>query len=192
MDMKSFNGDCFLREEFRHLIQKYDVHTVIETGTYYGETTADLATMVDNVITIESSDTYFSLASARLAHLKNVTCYFGSSPDVIRDEWINIQKLNKPNYMFFLDAHWTPPTPTPNELKMIHSHGLKPVIIIHDFKNPNHPEYGWDYYKDFEYTYAAIATLLDNIYGKDGYEYYFNDLAAGAKRGVIFIAPKGK
>lgn len=93
--------------------------------------------------------------------------------------------------LIFLDAHWYK-NPLLSELHAIATHGIKPVIAIHDFKVPDHPELGYDVYakQNITYDFAYIKESIENIYGKDGYEYHYNSEATGDKRGCIFIYPK--
>jgi hypothetical protein len=66
------------------------------------------------------------------------------------------------------------------------------VILIHDFRNPNNPELGYDQYGDIIYEWSWIKESIEKIYGVDGYDFWYNQEAVGAKRGVIVLKPKYK
>src|SRR5690606_34701363 len=90
--------------------------------------------------------------------------------------------------LFFLDAHWQQYNPLLDELKVIAEAGLKPVIVIHDFKVPFRDDLGYDSYNGQDYDYTWIQDSLHAIYGSN-FTTRYNDQATGAKRGVIIIEP---
>ncbi len=191
---EAFNGDKFLEKEFRHLIKKFDIKTIIECGTYLGQTTEKLSELVPFVETIEVREDFYLQAESRLCTLPNVTMHLGDSPKVL-DNRLSTVKHKSPTYlrtpyMLFLDSHWSYPTPLKGEFEVIAKHGKPAVICIHDMQNPGDPTMGFDSYKDQEYTFEAIQPLIELVYGKDGYEYYFNKEAEGARRGALFICQK--
>jgi hypothetical protein len=90
--------------------------------------------------------------------------------------------------LFFLDAHG-PPIPLLGELEVIADNKIKPIITIHDFAVPN-KNFNNDGF-DFKY----IESSLIKIYGKDGFNYYYNQECnrQGNKPecvGIIYILPK--
>lgn len=183
---EAFNGDRFLEKEFRHLIEKFNIQTLIETGTFLGQTTEKLSELCKNVITIEVREDFYLQAKNKLCVLPNVTMHLGDAPIVLDAILPNVIKP----LMLFQDSHWSYPTPLKGEFEAIAKHCKPAVICIHDMKNPNDPTMGNDSYKDQEYTFEAIQPYIELVYGKDGYEYYFNKEAEGARRGALFITAK--
>lgn len=183
--MAGFNDDVALHDEFVKLIRNYGIKTVVETGTYEGETTIQLSKMVENVVTIEINPTYYRKCS-HLDEFKNINRIRGASEAVL-DEILPV--LKKP-ILFFLDAHWGV-NPLHGELDAIYKHKLNDsVIIIHDFLVPG-TDLGHDYVDkgnkqpiNLEY----VASHLHKIYGGN-FNYYYNDpiLATGSRRGAIFV-----
>ena len=185
---KGFEGDTHLHNKFRTICDKFKINHIIETGTYHGYTTRHLAKWVDRVDTIEVVKENFDTAKAHLSELKNVHQHLGSSEKIIGE----LLKIESGNLFCFLDAHWQHYNPLIDELKAIKESGRKPIIAIHDFKVPNHPEFGFDVYKQtgIVYEWDWIKESIEAIYGVDGYKVQYNDKSVGAKRGVIFIYPK--
>lgn len=182
----AFNRDNHLFDKFKQLITDNDIDTVIETGTYHGVSTNAFASMGVKVETIESQVNYFTLAQQSLIKLPNVMQHLGDSPKVLRSI---LPKFKDNKVLIFLDAHWNG-TPLIEELEEIAASGLKPIIAIHDFKVPN-KDFGFDSYNGQDYTWEWIEPHVRAIYGND-FTHYYNTVAAGARRGVIFIEPKTK
>ncbi|WP_424100578.1 hypothetical protein [Moorena producens] len=181
-NLTGFEGDLYIEEEIKKLVHKLEIKTIIETGTFLGGTTKKLAQIADKVYTIEIDTENIPEATEFLKDSTNVTVMEGSSPELLRD----LLKLDNGNVLFFLDAHSHIYTPLLDELKAIAETGIKPVIVIHDWKVPNRPDLGYDSYNGQDYTFEWIKPSIEAIYGND-YIYYYNDKAEGGKRGVIYI-----
>jgi len=185
-NLKGFEGDDYLASHISDIVQDYVIETIIETGTYLGGTTLRFADMVNEVITIEADRKNFLQAQKRLGGKWNVKQYYGKSEDVLPG--LLKGELIFSNILFFLDAHWGSHCPLKDELKAIANAGIKPVIVIHDFFNPDHPEFGYDTYNGQRLDLEYIEEDISRIY-LDGWEYEYNDVAEGAKRGVITFYP---
>lgn len=186
-EVDAFGKDKYLKMQFRNLMEKHDIDTVVETGTYKGQTTKALAYMVNMVHTIELNEAYYHEAFQELSDEHNVKMHLGSSPEIINSLHL---ELEQQNVLFFLDAHWYNYNPLLDELESIHDIGQRPVIVIHDFKVPAHPEFGFDTYNGQDYEWSWIKEHIDRIYGEGNYNYRYNTHAEGQMRGVIFIEPK--
>ena len=113
---------------------RYDV--VVETGTYFGVTTALLAEAYKRVYTVEIDKTLFDVNAERFKGAGNVTCLHGDSarllPKILAD-------LRTPA-VFWLDAHYTggitsksdKNTPVLDELACIFAHEVKTHLILID------------------------------------------------------------
>lgn len=190
INKQGFEGDTYLKDRVQKLINQYNIKTVMETGTFKGSTTIQFADMVNDVYTTEVNPEYYKEALAKFSANKkdNIHPNLGSSVEILPKLLTTISQPQM--LLFFLDAHWGPNNPLIEELKIIAEHRLKPVIVIHDFKVPGHPELGYDTYGGQDYEWSWIADSIDNIYGKDNYIVSYNSEAVGMKRGVIFITPK--
>lgn len=182
-----FSGDTYLAEIILELKSKFNLKTAIETGTYKGVTTLWLNQHFEDVHTSEVDATLYPYIRNEFANT-NIKLWTASS-ELALPEILNYIKDDKP--FVFLDAHWYK-NPLLPELKAIANKGIKPVIAIHDFKVPHNPELGYDVYpnQNIVYDFNYIKSSIENIYGSDGYEYFYNSKATGAKRGCIFIYPK--
>lgn len=187
---KGYEGDEFIGKEVAKLVEQFGVNQIIETGTFRGATTKRLAEFAP-VFTVEIDPQNYRFATQEFMNIKkhgnNITFANGNSVDYLK-KWL--PSFSDKSLLCFLDAHWNDYCPLKDELKVIAHNQLKPVIVIHDWKVPGRPDLGYDSYQGQDYTYEWIEPELIAIYGKDGYNYHFNEVAAGASRGVIYIYPK--
>ena len=184
-----FNGDSFICEQFLLLKERFNIDTVVETGTCYGSTTLWLSKHFDRVFTIENNMEYLSVAQKRLREegCTNVKTEFGDSGEVLYPVLMENKVMD--NTLIFLDAHWANHCPLKQELEAIHFAGIKPVIAIHDFKVPNEEGLGFDSYNLQDFDIDWIKEEIDLIYGVGEWTCYYNtfEFSEGAKRGIIYI-----
>lgn len=124
--------------------------TWIESGTFYGNTSAFLAGIGKIVYTIEPSEVMFNIGKKKLEKIKNVTQLFGTSEDILPQLCAEIQG----NICFWLDGHYSSgetykgqnETPILEEMRIIGMH-LKNYenicVFIDDVRcfNPEMKEY---------------------------------------------------
>ena len=178
-----FEGDTYIEAEVKRLAEKHKVTTIVETGTYQGNTTLKFAGIVKNVLTIESNPSYHAAVQPKIKG-NNVQSVLADSA-----AYLLSNKLEGVLF-FYLDAHWGKVCPLLGELQAIAKNGYKPVIAIHDWQVPN-KDFGFDKFPDGKpYTIDVIKPYLDAIYGLDGYTFHYNENAAGCYRGMIYIEPK--
>ena len=187
-DGKPFNEDGYICKEFLTLRKKYQIDSIIETGTYHGITTKWLCANFEYVQTVECNRQYYDQAIINLEGIDNLDIYYGKSEEILID-MLN-KAGNKP--LIFLDAHWYE-SPLLKELEMIACwqktkkqpfHKIYPIVVIHDFKVPD-TDLGYDSYNGKDYCLEFIQKHLKWIYGS--YTHYYNTKAEGARRGVIYI-----
>lgn len=186
-------GDVIAKQEFERIIKEFGITDVIETGTYLGSTTKLLADHAPMVHTIESNSRHFTEAreylTAEVFEKRNVEMHLGNSAEVLGGVIDDILAKGRGQRVFmFLDAHWEEYNPLLDELKLIAEKKIRPIIAIHDFKIPDHPELGFDTYKDIVYEWDWIKDSILSIYGEDFIRVY-NSEATGAKRGIVYIYP---
>ncbi len=181
-----FNNDHHLCEWTKVLKEKHDLTYAIELGTCLGSTAIFLANEFETVATAEINVDFAKIAHDRFAHygIKNIELYVMDSRKAL-PEMLKINKL----CLVWADSHWLANNPLLDELAIIAASGIKPVIMIHDFKVPDHPELGFDSYGGQDYEWSWIEKSIEAIYGKDGYTKTYNSEASGAMRGVVVIEP---
>lgn len=210
--ISAFEGDRYIKEEFEKLVKKFEIKTIVETGTFRGDTTKELSKMVDFVYSIESNKEYYDIASKNLKECNNVNLLFGNSPVILNKI---LPKIRKP-ILFYLDAHWYRYWPILDELQAISNFKdcKNSVIVIHDFYVPN-SNFGYDsYYPNTNFFICWFKVIINKlsrlILGKDffkkqgldyeyikeklfiynpEYKHYYNKKAEGKMRGVIYITP---
>ena len=93
-----------------------------------------------------------------------------------------------PNQKLKLEDYTEQLTDLLDELEILSTLNIEPIIAIHDFKT-NNPELGYDSYNGNDFCFEWIKEKVEKIY-TNGFDYYYNTLAVGAKRGLIYITPK--
>jgi|688.fasta_scaffold60297_9 hypothetical protein len=188
-----FEGDPHVLPVIKQLAKKHHVSAVIETGTFYGNTTARFTELGLPVKTIESQPAQFKAAYDNLKakgydveQLDKGTIHLiqGHSHNCLYEV---IESTKAKNIFFYLDAHWESHLPLLDELKQIAKSGVSAVIAIHDFYVPN-SGFGFDTYHGQKLDFEFIEPYLSAIY-PNGYNYFYNTVADGHKRGLIFIEP---
>jgi hypothetical protein len=129
------------------------------------------------VYTIEK-DGWVWDAGGNLEELGNVWRVLGDSALMLEVHFFDF----KAPILFYLDAHWGEHSPLLDELVVIAKFRGPVLIAIHDFFNPQHPEYGFDTWDIGEYRFKLIEPLLIRIYGKGQWRHWYNDQAEGLKR----------
>lgn len=190
-DSAPFNEDSYMESEFLRLKKRYDIKHVVETGTYHGITTCWLAKTFNYVYTTEINPSFYTTAQNRFEEAKvgeSIKSYQGDSVSLLPTIISKIKEIGG-NALLFLDAHWYE-NPLLGELEQIAACKIKPpVICIHDMQNPWDLSMGYDEYpgQGIVYTFEWVKSRIDAIYGADGYDYYYNIQATGARRGALFI-----
>jgi hypothetical protein len=185
---EGFNGDIYIQQEFLNIKKKFNIDTVVECGSAVGGTAKWLGKNFSFVFSIEINNDFLKWAVQKCEDLLNVKFILGDTTKILPTLLI----LCDNNTIFWIDSHWGQHFPLFDELKIIKASGLKPVIAIHDCVVPNIPELGYDSYNGIDISYDNIKIYLDDIYGENGYDYYYNDKVYedSAKRGIIYITPK--
>jgi hypothetical protein len=183
-----FACDELVEEVVLSLKNKHKCSIAVETGTMTGVTTKWFSNNFNYVYTVELDDSMYNFASQACIPYNNINFIKNDSVLALRNL---LPEITNKKCLFFLDAHCHAVCPTPEELRVIKEMNIKPVIVIHDFFVPN-SNFGWDIYPSFEYKWENISKLVEDIYGKDGYTYFYNKETSSTSnnRGVIFIEPK--
>lgn len=108
----------------------------VETGSYHGDTSKELAAIVDHVVTIEIDPTNAEVAKKNCAEFSNISVFCGPSENILAGL---ISELSGPT-LFWLDAHYQigmtkgkSACPLFAELDVIFKHpGITPTILVDD------------------------------------------------------------
>lgn len=187
LGQNAFNSSPELVPMALYLKNKYNIDTVIETGTYKGNTTVLFSSIFDHVYTIEVSDTYYKEVSTKLAQYKNIKCIMGSSQTVLKRI---LPGLKEKRILFFLDAHWQSFWPLRHEIATIaKTHRDNSVIIIDDIKVPGREEIPFDKYGDNECSLEYVKKELDKAYSS--YSYYYLIPENYDNKAKLVVIPNG-
>jgi len=117
--------------------KKFQLKTLVETGTYYGDMIEALKENFERIYTVELDEFLFKTAKKRFVKNNHIEVIHGDSGEKIKEI---IQKINQPT-LFWLDGHLSggetaqgkKDTPIYEELDVIFkSKNLNHVIIIDD------------------------------------------------------------
>jgi hypothetical protein len=185
-DPLAFNQDAHIKAETARLVASYGVRSIVETGTYLGHTTRYLASLGVEVHSIDISEDRVAAARSNLVGIANLKLWAGSSPEVLARI---AAELPRPSF-FYLDAHRCGECPLLDELTVIAESGFSDSIIaIHDFLVPGR-DFGFNAYEGFRLDFPYVRGHLARVYGGENrYRHYYNKVASGAYRGIIYCVP---
>lgn len=131
----SFGLDLRLANELKRLL---GLEAFVETGTFRGDTLAEVCTLFGRCYSVELSAEYYAEAAARFAGTSNVMLTHGDSAEALA-AWR--PELENRSCLYFLDAHWcvadktageTSQCPLLRELRAIGRLSLSSVVVIDD------------------------------------------------------------
>ncbi|MBU3968893.1 hypothetical protein KJ991_01620 [Patescibacteria group bacterium] len=102
--------------------KKYNIHTLLETGTYQGEMIMAMLNHFNKLYSIELSISLFEKAKEKFKNNKKVQLFQGDSGDILQQILV---KIDTP-CLFWLDAHYS---------KGITARGLLETPIIKELEN---------------------------------------------------------
>lgn len=172
--LEAFDGDSVAWNAFCRIVEAEGCKDFIETGTYRGGTSLTVARSFSDmaVWTIELDPDLFAQAATRFEG-SSVHNLLGDSVSLLPQ----ILPTLRPRPFFWLDAHISPCNvahgsqyperyPLRDELTLIATvKHLRPILGIHDFVSPGHPELSFDRDHgvplDWNYIKAAVASIYD-------------------------------
>ena len=185
----NIEDDFIAGKEVEDLVKRFDIKLIIETGTYHARTALMFSNLAQ-VWSVEINPENFAVAKKNVDDsqtVNKVSLFQDNSVDFL-NSFLKPGKIQGRNVLFFLDAHWYDYCPLLDELKVIAKSKMKPVIVIHDFMVPG-TDFGYDSYDGKPFSFELIQSSLEQIYGIK-YGYYYNTVAEGARRGLIYIYPE--
>ena len=185
------NGQQGRKKIFSDLAAAFSFETVVETGTWIGDTTGYLATTLN--VPVHSCELHklpHLVAKKRLAAVANARLYLGDSRPFLRE--LSTVIPSNALCLFYLDAHWHADLPLAEELGTITATWRNHVIAVDDFRVPGDDGYAYD-----SYGPGKSLSLGDfrPVFAKLGLVPFFPALPAaretGFKRGCVVLAPAG-
>jgi hypothetical protein len=182
-----FGFDIHLAMTMDDLIRGYEPDCIIETGCFYGDTTAYLARMYKQIPiwTCDTDGVATAITARRTINSHNVTVHLADSVDVVVRAAATFRKP-----VYYLDAHWNESWPLMQELRSVHAG----IVCIHDF-DIGHPRFGYDAYGGVR---CGPVLLHDALPSLDSY--YVDDpdrsrpfpcLQVGRRAGAAFLTFDG-
>ena len=183
-----FNDQERRTELMFELVEAFDPQVIVETGTYQGATTEWFA---DNskakIITVESSEWFFSYADYRLSQIPQIELIFGDSVSALQDLSAK-PDLSARKTLFYLDAHWNDYLPLADEIDLILANWSDFIIVIDDFEVDDDDGYTFD---DYGPGKRLDKSLIPAKFRHQLFAYYPTAKSSDEtshKRGVIILA----
>ncbi|MHA1378149.1 MAG: hypothetical protein ACTSRG_07180 [Candidatus Helarchaeota archaeon] len=141
-----FEGDKKLGLLIDKIVEKFQITSFIETGTFLGATASEMAKNHGDltIYTCEINRNYHRIAREFLKKYKNIETENKNSKEFLAGLLKEKRISGVP--LFFLDAHWYKFSPLKIEVELISSNIDKAIYLIHDFKVPNYPQFKYDVY----------------------------------------------
>lgn len=162
--LAAFNRSPEIGSFFEMLKKEYKITTVIETGTFQGNTTAFFAKTFEEVHTIDVSPTYQNQAKNNLSPFTNIRFHLGSSEKVLAQI---LPGMKDRFILFYLDAHWEKYWPLLDELEVINkTHHQRCIVVIDDIKVPGRSDVPYDAYEKNECSYEYVQKKVEKLFDK--------------------------
>jgi hypothetical protein len=186
----AFNGQSKRRELFSWLIDACRPAAIVETGTYRGVSTEFMAKCSNvPIYSVESDARNFGFAKMRLWKHRTIHLSVGDSRKFLM-EFItaNTHEYIDRALLFYLDAHWGDDLPLSDELEIIFSSCLHPIVMIDDFEVPGDNGYGYDDYGfGRALTRSYIASQVKRHELAEFYPITPSGIETGRRRGCVVL-----
>ena len=136
-----YSGCKYSKRLVEALIKSANVKNFVETGTYKGHTTRDVALNFPymTIQTVELNYSTFQNNRESFKEFPNIKSYNDNSVDFLK-----VVDIGDGPTLYYLDAHWGESHPLREELAIIRDRSRgNEIIVIDDFQVPNRP-FGYD------------------------------------------------
>jgi hypothetical protein len=187
-----FNGQQSRTRLFDAVLEAFACESIIETGTYLGNTTKYMANASSlPVYSCESNPAFFAIANRELAQSSSIELFFGDSRLFLKN--LISQGVHRRRSFFYLDAHWNQDLPLMTEIEIIVRNWDEFVLMVDDFQVPHDDGYGFD-----DYGPGKRFTLqeFEPAFQRNGLVCFFPTAASaqetGQRRGCVVLTKRGK
>ena len=174
-----FNGQEIRRQTVQRLLDVFSPDAVVETGTYFGDTTRYFAGNGQPVYSVEMSRVFCAAARVLLAGTKDVKVIRGDSAAVV-EALVRQRRFQRP--FAYLDAHWYDRLPLRDEVAAL-MRCESAVAVVDDCRVPEDPDYGFDDYGKFRID----IELLEGMDLAAGYPTDPAGSETGSRRGTLYL-----
>lgn len=185
-----FNDQIKRTAMMLEMVQAIRPQLVIETGTYQGATTEWFADHTDaRVISVESSEWFFSYAQYRLSRLPRVQVLLSDSVTALRELALDVS-LTKTRTLFYLDAHWNDYLPLADEIELMVNNWADFIAVIDDFEVDDDAGYTFD---DYGPGKRLDKSLIPDQYREFLAAFYpaaVSEQESSHRRGAIILSSK--
>ncbi len=163
----------------RRLMDLFAPDAIVETGTYFGDTTRFFAGNLVPVYSVEVSRLFSAASRLLLAGTNDVHLIRGDSGDVVQ-RLVREGRFQRP--LAYLDAHWYGRLPLRDEVEAL-LRCESSVAVIDDCRVPADPDYGFDDYGRFRID----IELLDGMDLAAAYPAGPARAETGSRRGTLYL-----
>lgn len=137
------------------LLEEFEPHLVLETGTFLGDTTRFFSGLGHRVVSVEISPVFHAWSRIRL-HNSGVDLIRGEASTVLP----SVLQAHPGRLFAYLDAHWGDFLPLREEVAQL-VRRPEVLIAIDDFRVPTDPEYAFDVYDGQALELELLGPLGD-------------------------------
>jgi hypothetical protein len=158
--VRPFHDDEHLKNLVWQIVNEIGIKTFFETGTFRGDTLRWMAKTFPELlcISVEKNLIFYLYAAMKIGGT-NVTVLNADSREILKHELLDEMHP----VLYWLDAHWSKDWPLLDELRLILEREKNCVILIDDFKVPNHPTLGYDSYLGRALDYSYIKETVKDV-----------------------------
>lgn len=136
-----FNGQKARKRLFENLVEKYNFASLVETGTFLGDSTGYMAATTGiPVYSCERNPSLYALARYRLKDVPRVSLSHMDSRAFLHGLSARPEIVGGACF-FYLDAHWGKDVPLNEEIAIIAARWTKFIVMIDDFEVPGDDGY---------------------------------------------------
>lgn len=180
----AFNGQEMRKQIFLDIVEKLQIESIVETGTFRGNTTRYMLEHSNSDIhTVEGNKEYFRYNQIQFFAQKRIHLNFGDSRTFLKTFF---KKRSSTSLFCYLDAHWEQDLPLGEEVDIIFKNRKDAVVMIDDFLIPDdegytYDDYGPDKTLSLEYLNKAMPIPFHAFFPLS------SENETGSRRGCVVI-----